>query len=282
MVLKDKQIIGSTFANRSPDRDILSGKTWVIKVGTEILTTRRFDNEVSKIAARYQSFNSISQIISQLKACGSQLVLVSSGAVACGRMENQRLDQEMLCLESSSDNRAKLSLLKQRSAAIGQVVLADLWRRSFRKVALYTEQILVDDHNLNIGIQSISQNISRSDSISIINANDALSESHLQKCADNDHLARLIAEGINADFLVFITQSEGVLDAKKQLIHYLSAKNKISIHDHGKTSSGSGGIISKVITAQRFANTGSTSIITNHLGLSKIIQGQQSGSWIYD
>ncbi len=286
MAFQHENNLLETTNNTVENQRISDGKTWVIKVGTEILTIRRNTNIGSEIIARHQRFHSLSRMISQIKLSGSQVVLVSSGAVACGRMENQKLDREMLCLESSSDNDQEnstvLKALKQRSAAIGQVVLADLWRRAFRKVELYTEQILVDDHNLNIGIESIGQNISRTDSISIINANDALATSSLKRCADNDHLAKLIAQGINADFLVFITQSSGVLDFNKQLIHYLSAKNKSLVHDHGKTSTGSGGIISKVLTARQFAENGSTSIITNHLGLGQIIQGKQSGTWIYD
>lgn len=274
-------------------RDLISSSTLVVKVGTEVLTRRVALYGEDRIKTSHHTFHSLAGRLQYLRLGGMRVVLVSSAAAACGRMENQTLDKEMVVVESEQIRNRRLEiedtsldetirLLKQRAAAIGQTILMDCWRKAFKSYGILVEQILLGDQDIDEGIASINNALERRESVAIVNGNDATIGEQASVCGDNDQLSRLIALGVNADVLLMITKSCGVLDQKRKMVHFLDTKDQGRVHDFGKTKGGSGGIGSKVDEAKLFAEDGRIAIITDHIGMRLFIRGERFGTWVYN
>jgi len=274
-------------------RDAISSSTLVVKVGTEVLTRRVTLYGEDRIKTSNHTFHSLAGRLQFLREEGVDVVLVSSGAVACGRMENQVLHREMVVAEGEQARNRRLEredttleeavkVLKQRAAAIGQTVLMGHWRKAFKSYGTPVEQILVDDQNIDEGVESVRSALKRRESIAIVNGNDAMTIGRTSLCGDNDRLARLIGVGVDADVLLMITKYCSVLDGKRRMVHFLDAKGQDKVYDFGKTKGGSGGICSKVDEAKLFAQEGRIVIITDHLGVRQFIKGQRFGTWVYN
>ena len=226
----------------------------VVKVGSNVLT--RADGSLDTTR--------VSSIVDQLVALrrdGYEAVLVSSGAVACGR--------------SLIREDRKLNDVQQRQlySAIGQVRLMDLYYKLFQGYGITVGQVLTMKKNFEDGQEYDNQKgcmevMLQSHVLPIVNENDTVSITELM-FTDNDELSGLVAEMVGAEALVILTNVDGVYDGSpddpaSRLIPRILPGESLEGHISAKKSSaGRGGMGSKCQVAARLAEAGVRVIITN-------------------
>lgn len=198
----------------------------------------------------------IEQII-VLQNKGIQVVLVSSGAVALGRMIAKKV-AHCVYTDTIAD--------KQLLASIGQPRLMAVYAKICEQQGVMVAQLLLTkyDFETQLSYHNISRllqkTLSQSNVLAIINENDSVSTEELM-FTDNDELAGIIAEQVHADKLILLTSVEGVydkhpMDENAKLISIIQADHALPILTTHKTSMGRGGMHSKLATAKKMAAVG--------------------------
>ena len=196
-----------------------------------------------------------------LRSHDYEVVLVSSGAVASGRGE-LRVDHNLDSVEQ-----------RQLFSAVGQVKLIGLYYDLFREFGIHVGQILTTKENFQSGLQYENQRacmtvMLENGVLPIVNENDTVSVTELM-FTDNDELSGLIAEMIQADTLVLLSNIDGVYtghpDAPdSQLIATVEPQRDLSEYIQPERSAfGRGGMHSKYQTARRLQQTGIRVVIAN-------------------
>ncbi len=208
----------------------------VIKIGSNVLTEgATADNPLNT-----ELIDSIARQCSHLYKNGVDVIIVSSGAVACGR--------HLLSIEERSLQD------RQVEALYGQPTLIGTWVQAFKKYRVIVGQALITENDLEEA-QKVLQKSFKSGVI-IVNANDAVSVSEMQQflvSADNDRLAGFVAETIEADTIILLTDVDGVLDSKGRLIEDgFRIDNTIQFRQG--SDRGTGGMRSKVETLRELAS----------------------------
>ena len=222
-------------------------KRLVVKIGTNVLTRTDGTLDVTRVSAL------VDQVVGLRKA-GFAVVIVSSGAVACGRTE-LRLDDDLDSVEQ-----------RQLYSAVGQVRLMDLYYRLFRDYGLPVGQILTTKLNFESERERENQRACMEVMLAhgvvpIVNENDTVSITELM-FTDNDELSGLIAEMVRADCLVLLSNIPGIYDRHPdepgaQVIRSVRSTDDLSrfIREE-KSAFGRGGMFSKYNTARRVAAGG--------------------------
>ena len=226
----------------------------VVKVGSNVLT--RSDGALD--TTRVSSI--VDQIVA-LRQDGYEVVLVSSGAVACGR--------------SLIREDRKLNDVQQRQlySAIGQVKLMDLYYKLFQNYGITVGQVLTQKKNFEAGQEYDNQKscmevMLQGHVIPIVNENDTVSITELM-FTDNDELSGLVAGMVGAEALIILTNVDGVYDGSpddpaSQIIPRILPGESLEGHiSEKKSSAGRGGMVSKCQVASRLAGQGIRVIITN-------------------
>lgn len=246
---------------------------WVIKIGSSLLTNDGRGLNVSAIQSWVQQ-------ISQLRQQGKDIVLVSSGAVAEG-----------MARLGWSQRPSSIHEL-QAAAAVGQMGLIQAYEQAFQHFNLHTAQVLVDHDDLSNRERYLNARATLTTLISlgvipIVNENDTVVTDEI-RFGDNDTLAALIANLVEADVLVLLTDQEGMYTAdprnnpKATLIQQISANDSsldAMASDGG--SLGRGGMITKVRAARLAARSGTNTFIVGgalEQVISKLAAGKQLGS----
>ena len=226
----------------------------VVKVGSNVLT--RLDGALDTTRV-----SSIVDQIAQLREKGFEVVLVSSGAVACGR--------------SLIRGDEKLSDVQQRQlySAIGQVRLMDLYYKLFQSYGITVGQVLTQKKNFSEGQEYNNQKscmevMLQSRVLPIVNENDTVSITELM-FTDNDELSGLVAGMIGAESLIILTNVDGIFDGDPSLpgsrvIPLIRPDDSIEGWIcASKSSAGRGGMTSKCQVARNLAASGIRVIIAN-------------------
>lgn len=233
---------------------IQQAKRLIIKVGSSLVTNdgKGLDQAaIQKWAAQ----------IAQLRALGKEVVLVSSGAIAEGR---QRL---------GFDKRPTGIHELQACAAVGQMGLAQIYETSFRAYGIGTAQILLThadlaDRERYLNARSTLFTLLRFGVVPIINENDTVVTDEI-KFGDNDTLGALVANLIEGDALVILTDQKGLYtaDPRKhpdaQFVHEAKAGDPAleAMAGGAGSSLGSGGMLTKILAAKRGAKSGAHTVI---------------------
>ena len=249
-------------------------RRWVVKIGSALLT-----NE-GKGLARESLSTWVEQMASFVLA-GNQLVLVSSGAVAEG-----------MSRMGWSRRPATLHEL-QAAAAIGQMGLIRAYETCFLKRGLHTAQILLTHDDLTnrrryLNARSTLRTLMRLGVVPVVNENDTVANEEL-RFGDNDTLAALVANLVEADLLVLLTDQEGLFDkdprfnVDARLIDQRRVDDRFLDQVAGGSSSGlgRGGMVTKVRAARLAARSGTATIIAPGFGkevLSRIERGESVGT----
>ncbi|WP_084210210.1 glutamate 5-kinase [Corynebacterium sphenisci] len=183
---------------RSSTRDAVAGaKRLVVKVGSSSLTGPDGRTDPARIDA-------IAEALEARMARGSDLILVSSGAVASG--------MGPLGLHARPTDLAT----KQAAAAVGQVRLAQEWARSFARFGRTTAQLLLTSSDA--GDRTRARNAQRTidrlrqlSAIPIVNENDTVATSEM-RFGDNDRLAAIVSHLSYCDALVLLSDVDGLYD----------------------------------------------------------------------
>ena len=199
--------------------------------------------------------------IAWLRGKDFEVILVSSGAVACGRRE-LKVAHELDSVEQ-----------RQLFSALGQAKLIGLYYDLFREYHIHVGQVLTMKENFEPGEQYRNQQacmqvMLENGVLPIVNENDTVSVTELM-FTDNDELSGLIAQMMQADTLVLLSNIDGIYtghpdDPSSQLIHEVAPDTDLSQYiQTEKSSAGRGGMQSKYATASKVQAAGIQVIIAN-------------------
>ena len=244
---------------------LATAKRFVVKVGSALVTNNGSGLDLGAI-------NDWARQIAQLRSQGREIVLVSSGAVACGV---QRLGW---------DRRPKTVHEKQAAAAVGQAGLVEAYEAAFSKHGLRTAQILLThddlaDRKRYLNARSTLTTLLELGVVPIINENDTVVTDEI-KFGDNDTLGALVANLIEAEALIILTDQKGLYtadprkDPSATLIQEATAGDESLEAMAGGAGSrvGTGGMITKVIAAKRAARSGAHTVIASGHEVDPIIR----------
>ncbi len=229
-------------------------KRIVIKVGSNVLTRKDGKLDVTRMSA-------IVDQIAWLRRQGYEVILVSSGAVACGRRE--------LTVEHLLDSVEQ----RQLFSAVGQVKLVGLYYDLFREYGIHVGQVLTMKENFEPGEQYRNQQacmqvMLENEVLPIVNENDTVSVTELM-FTDNDELSGLIAQMMDAETLVLLSNIDGIYDGHpdnpaSRIIPRVEPGCDLSQYiKEEKSAFGRGGMHSKYTTAQKVQQAGIRVIIAN-------------------
>ena len=253
---------------------IAQAKRIVVKVGSSLVTDAGRGLDVPAIEGWAAQ-------IARLRALGQQVVLVSSGAIAEGmkRLGWARRPQAMHDL--------------QAAAAVGQMGLAQCYESCFRAHGLHTAQVLLThadmaDRQRYLNARSTLRTLLGLGVIPVINENDTVVTDEI-KFGDNDTLGALVANLVEADALVILTDQAGLfeLDPRKhagaKLVEQADADDpRLESMAGGRGSSiGKGGMLTKVLAARRAARSGAHTVIASGREpdvLLRLAQGERIGT----
>lgn len=252
-------------------------RRWVVKIGSALLTADGaglspdiLDPWIRQIARRCQQ--------------GHQVVLVSSGAVAQG-MARMGWRQRPRSLHEL-----------QAAAAIGQMGLIRAYEDGFAREQLHTAQILLTRDDLAhraryLNARSTLRTLLALGVIPVVNENDTVATDEL-RFGDNDTLAALVANLIEAELLILLTDQDGLFEADPRLHPEAKRISATRIDDArldaaagvSRSGLGRGGMLTKVRAARLAARSGCATIIApgrRNDVLDQIHQGAEIGTLLH-
>lgn len=249
----------------------------VIKVGSSLVTNEGRGLDETAIA-------SWAAQIAALRTLGKEVVLVSSGAIAEG--------MKRLNWSTRPSNIDEL----QAAAAVGQMGLAQVYETQFAQHDIVTAQILLTHEDLAdrkryLNARSAMFTLLHLGVVPIINENDTVVTDEI-KVGDNDTLGALVANLIEADVLVILTDQAGLFtadprkDSNAELIQSAPAglESLEQMAGGAGSSIGKGGMLTKVLAAKRAMRSGASTIIASGREtqvLPRLAQGERIGTELY-
>ena len=228
----------------------------VIKVGSSLVTNEGQGLDHGALALWAEQ-------IAELRHRRKQIVLVSSGAVAEGM---KRLGWK---------RRPHALHEQQAAAAVGQMGLVEAYESCFRKHGMHTAQVLLTHEDLShrkryLNARSTLRTLLELNVIPIINENDTVATDEI-RFGDNDTLAALVTNLIEADALVILTDQSGLYTRDPRIHKDAELISEGRADDPGLEKMaggvgshlGSGGMLTKVLAARRAARSGAATIIVS-------------------
>ena len=248
-------------------------RRWVVKIGSALLTDLTSGLDQRMITRL------VGEIV-ELRAKGVDVVLVSSGSIVEGmqRLGWQERPRELYKL--------------QAAAAVGQMGLVETYQRAFSEYGVQAAQVLLTDADLTdrgryLNARSALRTLLQLGTVPVVNENDSV-VTHEIRFGDNDTLAALVANLIEAEYLLILTDQEGLYDRdpssaeRAQLIREGVAGDPLLEQYAGPGSKlGRGGMLTKLQAAGKAARSGASTIILSgrHAGrLTEVLDGQINGT----
>lgn len=201
--------------------------------------------------------------VAELRRSGHQCVVVTSGAIAAGLPE----------LGLGGANRPKDSVTLQAVSAVGQGSLIGEYKAAFREHGLVAGQVLLAPLDFMVRSQylharSTMQRLLELGVVPVVNENDAIADDEI-RFGDNDRLSALVAHLVDADLMVLLTDTIGVLTADPRVDKDASLIEEIleidgqleAVAGGAGTARGSGGMASKLAAAKIAAWSGVRAVI---------------------
>ena len=247
----------------------------VIKVGSNVLTRDDGRPDTTRISALVDQ-------VARLHRAGTEVILVSSGAVASGR---SILGQRAGKLDSVS--------ARQLFSAVGQVKLLNRYYDLFNEYGIVCGQVLTTKESLSTRRQYLNQRncmetMLANGVLPIVNENDTISTEEIS-IGDNDTLSAMVAASIRADLLILLSDIDGLYDSdphKNPDARLIPVVERLDDHIRalagGSGSSlGTGGMVTKLQAAQIATEAGCEMVIANGhhpAALYDIAAGQPAGT----
>ena len=235
---------------------VAQAKRLVVKVGSSLVTDQGHGLDHAALARWAEQ-------IAELRRQSREVLLVSSGAIAEGM---QRLGWK---------RRPRQLHEQQAAAAVGQMGLVQAYESGFRTHGLHAAQVLLTHDDLSdrrryLNARSTLRTLLALDIIPVINENDTVAIEEI-KFGDNDTLAALVTNLVEADVLVILTDQAGLFtgDPRRHAEATLVAEAKASDPDLERMAGGagshlgSGGMLTKVRAARRAARSGAHTVIAS-------------------
>ncbi len=228
----------------------------VVKIGSRLLVDDRSGT------IRRDWLNGLADDVALCRRRGQEVVLVSSGAIACGR-EHLGLVGRSLRLEE-----------KQAAAATGQLRLAHAYQNALARHDLTVAQVLLtqDDteaRRRHLNARATIDTLVKLGAVPVINENDTVATNEI-RFGDNDRLAARVAQMISADTLVLLSDIDGLYTADPRRdptarlvpqVHDLSSEIE-AMAGEAPAGYSSGGMVTKVIAARIAMGAGCRMVIT--------------------
>ncbi len=228
----------------------------VIKIGSALLI------EDGKPA--HSRLGSLAQEIAELRAKGTQIIVVSSGAIALGAAR----------LDLPKGGRASLADA-QAAASVGQVALAQLWGEALSQHGIISAQMLVtlddlEERKRYLNAAATLERLLEAGVIPVVNENDSVATEEI-RFGDNDRLAARVAQAANADAVLLLSDVDGLYDRDPSggdatLIERVEGVTPevIAMADTSSSSGmGSGGMLAKLQAARIAERAGIALAIIN-------------------
>jgi glutamate 5-kinase len=255
--------------------EIRESRRWVVKVGSALLTDD----------GRGLNAQIIAELVGQiaaLRASGCEVVLVSSGAVAAGLV---RLGWRQ--------RPAQLHDL-QAAAAVGQSVLVQTYENAFRQHDIATAQILLGHDDVTardryLNARGTLTRLLELEVLPVVNENDTVVTDEI-RFGDNDTLAALVANLIDADALLLLTDQAGLYREDPRLNPGAELVRENDVHDSALDSMagtggklGRGGMVTKLRAARLAARSGTETVIASGREpevIVRVARGEALGTWL--
>jgi glutamate 5-kinase len=178
---------------------LASARRLVVKIGSALVVDQ------AKAAPRTAWLKGVAADIAALRARGTDVIVVSSGAIALAR-RSLKLTRKTLRLEE-----------KQAAAAVGQIRLAQAWTEALHAQGLTAAQLLLtlddtEDRRRYLNARATLTTLLGLSCIPVINENDSVATAEI-RFGDNDRLAARVAEMVQADQLVLLSDIDGLYTA---------------------------------------------------------------------
>ena len=255
-------------------------KRIVIKIGSSSL----MHNETGRL--NLGKIEKLVRTIVDIKNSGKDVVLVSSGAIAVGRMAiglNEKPDELPV---------------KQACAAIGQAKLMMVYQKIFAEYSTTAAQVLmtkatVMNDKSRRNAQNTFNELLNLGAVPIVNENDTVSTyeiKQVQTFGDNDRLSAIVTSIIDADLLILLSDIDGLYTDDPNSNPDARFINQVDVIDDkllnmGKSTSGSGvgtgGMATKLIAARIAVSSGADMVIANGNdidNIAKIMSGADVGT----
>ena len=178
---------------------LASARRIVVKIGSALLVDQ------ARAAPRAAWLAGVAEDIAEMRARGTEVIVVSSGAIALAR-RTLKLTQAKLRLEE-----------KQAAAAVGQIRLAQAWSEALQARGMTAAQLLLtledtEDRRRYLNARATLETLLRLGCIPVVNENDSVATAEI-RYGDNDRLAARVAEMVQADQLVLLSDIDGLYTA---------------------------------------------------------------------
>lgn len=238
----------------SPHQQLVNTKRWVIKIGSALLT--RLGEGLD-----YDRIRWLSGEIAELRAQGKEVVLVTSGSVSAGM---QQLGWTI---------RPHALHKLQAAASVGQMKLIQAYASECKQHDIHTAQILLTHSDLSdrgryLNARSVLHTLLEMGVLPVVNENDTIATEEI-RFGDNDTLAAMTANLVEAEVLVILTDQNGLYDSDPRMnpdarMIAASAASNPALDDmagDGTGSLGRGGMATKLLAARRAARSGAVTVI---------------------
>jgi glutamate 5-kinase len=256
--------------------DFCKSERIVVKIGSSLLTD-------SERGLDQQAITEWVRQIATLREQGVEVLLVSSGSVAEG-----------MCRLGWSDRPQALYEL-QAAASVGQMGLIQAYETRFQDHGLHTAQVLLTHEDLSdrrryLNARSTLLTLLGYGVIPVINENDVVATEEIQ-FGDNDTLASLVANLVEADLVIILTDQSGLYDRDPTVNADATLIDQIEISDSrlkkmagvSRSGLGRGGMMTKVTAAAVAARSGAATVIASGRDqdvLNRVIAGEPIGSFL--
>lgn len=256
--------------------DFCNSKRVVIKIGSSLLTDSGRGLNHSGIAAWVGQ-------MADFRKQGVGVLLVSSGSVAEG-----------MCRLGWSIRPQALNEL-QAAASVGQMGLVHAYESSFQRHGLHTAQVLLTHEDLSdrkryLNARSTLLTLLGYGVVPVINENDVVATEEIQ-FGDNDTLASMVANLVEAELMIILTDQSGLFDQDPSLNPHANLIDQMQITDsrlqgmagQSRSGLGRGGMITKVSAAAVAARSGAATVIasgTDQNILQRILSGVRVGTFL--
>ncbi|NNE72447.1 MAG: glutamate 5-kinase [Acidimicrobiales bacterium] len=229
----------------------------VVKIGTSSLTDESgqvVDGSIAKLCAE----------VAAVRAEGARVVVVTSAAIAAGLPEL-----------GMGHARPTDAVTLQAVSAVGQIRLVQRYQHHFAEHGLVAGQVLLAPLDFSVRSQYLHARATLArllelGVVPVVNENDAIADDEI-RFGDNDRLAALVAHLVDAELLVLLTDTDGVLTADPRVDSEASLIEEIVEFDAqlesaaggSGTPRGSGGMSSKLVAAKIASWTGVRSVIAS-------------------
>jgi glutamate 5-kinase len=174
-------------------------KRLVVKIGSALLVDEKTG------AIRRQWLDALADDVAEIREAGTEVLLVSSGAIAVGRRHLGLLDGGLKLEE------------KQAAAATGQIRLAHAYQETLARHDITVAQVLLtlgdtEERRRHLNARSTLSTLLKFGCVPVINENDTVATAEI-RFGDNDRLAARVAAMVSADALVLLSDIDGLYTA---------------------------------------------------------------------